>query len=140
MGQLVTNDDGTITVRLRGGKSILLWEPTMDETWEIHALVTEADKKLGILEPLPLDASDEEKAARRTELLQRTDLAFSPESPHGLAMVKIINMLRDDDSDHPGPYESKELPGWLCHPASALQLELHFRTPLPGTDSIVPSQ
>lgn len=135
MGRLQTNEDGTITIALRGGVSVLLEEPTMDELADIHDLINAADEQLGVLTPLSLDASDEDKAQRRKELVERTAKAFGRESPHGDAMVKIVNMVRSDTAAHAAPYTRADLPGWLCHPTSSLQLLLHFRTPLPGADS-----
>lgn len=131
MGNMQINEDGSVTIPIKGREPLRLEEPSMWELAEMHKFVAEADAELGLLDPLPDDAPEEDKAIRRKENLARTNQAFSHESPHGAAMVKIINMLCSPEP----PLTERELPGWLCHPSASNTLIVHFRTPLPGLES-----
>lgn len=130
MSQLLTNDDGSVTIPLLGAdppKTVTLPEPSMLQLAQIHALIDTADKTLPSMPPtITEDSTAEEVAAATKVLRERTLATYSEDAPYGTALVAIIKLLTSEDID-PGV-----LPGWAANPTTCRRILGHFQTPLGG--------
>lgn len=91
------NDDGTVTLRLAGGRSIELPEPTALQYAKVWDLLDQADQALPPLPALSEDAGPEERAARSARVTERRQIQYSERSPHALALIEIVRLLTGED-------------------------------------------
>jgi hypothetical protein len=127
MSKLGLNDDGTITLPLRGREAITLPEPSIAQLAEMTGYAILADAALPDIPTMPEDATDVAalKAANET-LRERTTKTYSTEAPYGVAVVQIVKMLTDT------AITLDDLPGWAASPQCLRQIIGHWQTPLDG--------
>ena len=125
MSKLVLNDDGTITLPLRGREPITLPEPSIAQLAEMTGYVMEADSSLPEIPPIDTDDNAAMLAAT-SALRDRTMQTYSAESPYGSAVVKLVKLLTDE------AITLDDLPGWAAAPMTCRQIIGHWQTPLAG--------
>lgn len=130
MSDLVFNDDGTITIPLRGRDAVVLSEPSMTELAKLHQIVQAADALL--VQPMvvnPDTATPEQVDAARQRLVDRTMQTYSENPPYGNAVLEICKMLGPNND---APITADQLPGWCANPNTCRRILTHFQTPLAG--------
>lgn len=132
MARMQLNDDGTITMPLIGGGIVTLREPSMRELAAIHTLVVEADEALPNNPVLPDNPTPEQVGEANRELRERARAIYSDASPHGLAVLNIIQMLATAENGATPEVGVDLLPGWAMSPGTCRQILQHFQLPLPG--------
>lgn len=139
--KLQLNDDGTVTVPLKGRNPVVLDEPGALQLADFYRRVNEADEA----NPIPSagvrpsnDASRAELeayAARLQEVLDaqktRTVAVYAGKDgglpPYLAVFLHMVNELHDGD-----PVEPEQLYGWAANPVACRELVNHFTAPLGG--------
>jgi hypothetical protein len=127
--KLSLNDDGPISVPLRGREPLTLDEPTMRQLAQMHELAAQADEALPALPVLAPDSTDPgDLDALNKAVRARQEMAYSEASPHGQAFQQIVQMLSGEE------VTMDELYGWVCSPRALREVLNHFTAPLGGPD------
>lgn len=88
------NHDGSLTLRLSRQRTITLPEPTALQYATIWDIITKADAALPVVELMdPAEVTAESVEGRRVQLENRRNVERSASSPHGAAVVEIVQML-----------------------------------------------
>lgn len=129
MSDMVTNDDGTVTLPLRGKEPITIPEPSAMQLVQAMKIVDEVDQTMT---PTPTRISDESTAeeleAAQEQLRKRHMETYSEEAPYGNALIRIVKVFADVD------ITLDDLPGWGLSPQTCRKMLAHFQSPSPGAD------
>lgn len=134
MAKLQINDDGTVTVPLKGRDPVTLDEPSLGE------MATWTDAVRGLEEGLTTLPVLQQQTATREEVetwnaavRDRTRALFGGEQPYAALFLEIVNALAMSPDGSPvEPITPDHLYGWAASPSATSQTLEHFRTPLPG--------
>lgn len=127
MSKLALNDDGTVTIPLRGGREALtLPEPSIEQLAEMTSYVADADAALPAIPQLGENPDTASLAKATEDLRDRTKKTYSAESPYGSAIVKMAKLL--DAAE----ITLADLPGWAASPLTCRSILAHFQNPSGG--------
>lgn len=128
MSKLGLNDDGTVTLPLRGKEAMTLPEPSISQLAEMTGYAVEADAEIPDMPTVDTESEESVTAAGKV-LRERTLKTYSAESPYGTALLRLVKLLVDDSS-----LTLDDLPGWAASPQTLRAIIGHWQTPLAGED------
>jgi hypothetical protein len=136
--RLWVNDDGDLVLPVpikatettpAGTRDIVLPEPTMEQLIAFQSMSFTADAALPTIPPTSPQSTQAEIDAALVVANQRAQLAYSLESPHGLAFLDVVKQLTGE------VFAPSEVYGWAMNPRAMRALTDHFTRPLDGPDN-----
>jgi hypothetical protein len=127
MSKLVLNDDGSITLPLRGKEPLTLPEPSIAQLAEMVTAVYGADEAIPDVPTINTEDAAAVIAAQEV-MRDRTLKMYASDSPYGEAVVKIVKIAVDAD------ITLDDLPSWCAAPQTCRQILQHWQSPLAGED------
>lgn len=119
MQKLLLDDDGSVVVPMANGVTHRLTEPTLAQLVKIREILAEADRQLDDL--------------GGTDGVARAQAAYTPGSPHAVALAEVIEMLQAEATQ----VDLDQFYGWAGNPGTIAKIHNHFCDPLGGRDSAV---
>jgi hypothetical protein len=128
MSELQTNDDGTVTLPLRGKEPITIPEPSAMQLVRAMQLVDAVDQSLPPNPTITQDSTPAELQAATAKLRDRHMATYSDAAPYGNALIQLVKVIADVD------ITLDDLPGWALAPQTCRSILAHFQNPSPGAD------
>ena len=136
MAKMQVNDDGTITIPLRGRDPVTLDEPSMADLAWLTAEADRVDKELPTL-PSVIDRENVEQVTAYADATQaRTVAIYSGETPYGKILIEAIKRMAISTNGAAVDVDEAQLYGWGASPQVIRTMLEHFRAPLPGPASL----
>lgn len=131
MPKMVKNDDGTITLPVKGREAILLDEPSLDDLAWLTEEAEKLDKELPQLPAVSDQQDGEQLKAWADASHDRTMAIYRAGTPYGTLLIEVVKRLTDGKETVDG----SQLYGWAASPAVIREMLEFWRAPLPGPAS-----